>query len=50
MFTIEIVYGIIFIWKKIYLIEIKMLFHMVGDMCIPCSTTLSGVRNTEKKF
>ncbi len=41
-------YGIMFSWEKICLQLIKMIFHMVEDMCTLCSIIWSGVRNTEK--
>ena len=50
MFTQTDTYGIIFVWKKIYLIQIKTNFHMVEDMSILCSIILSGVQSTEKRF
>jgi len=50
MFTQTDTYGIIFAWKKIYLIQIKTNFHMVEDMSILCSIILSGVQSTEKRF
>ena len=43
-------YGIIKTWRKICLISIIMNFHMVEDMCIPCSTIWYGVQNTGKRF
>ena len=43
-------YGIIKTWRKICLISIIMNFHMVEDMCIPCSIIWYGVQNTGKRF
>ena len=43
-------YGIIKTWRKICLISMIMNFHMVEDMCIPCSTIWYGVQNTGKRF
>ena len=50
MFTRLVTYGIIFIWKKIYLLLKKILFRMVEDMCIRFNIIWSGVRNTGRKF
>ena len=44
------VYGIMFLWEKICLQLIKMIFHMVEDMCTLCSIIWSGVQSTEKRF
>ena len=38
-----------FLWEKICLQLIKMIFHMVEDMCTLCSIIWSGVQSTEKK-
>ena len=43
-------YGIIKTWRKICLISIITNFHMVDDMCIPCSTIWYGVQNIGKRF
>ena len=50
MFTRLVTYGIIFIWKKIYLLLKKILFRMVEDMCTRFNIIWSGARNTERKF
>ena len=50
MFTCLVTYGIIFIWKKIYLLLKKILFRMVEDMCTRFNIIWSGARNTERKF
>ena len=50
MFTYLVTYGIIFIWKKIYLLLKKILFRMVEDMCTRFNIIWSGARNTERKF
>ena len=50
MFTCLVTYGIIFIWKKIYLLLKKILFRMVEDMCTRFNIIWSDVRNTERKF
>ena len=38
-----------FLWEKICLQLIKMIFPMVEDMCTLCSIIWSGVQSTEKK-
>ena len=43
-------YGTIKTWKKIYLLLREIHFHMVEDMCIPCSIIWYGVQNTGKRF
>lgn len=45
---ILLAYGIIKTWIKICLISIIMSFHMVEDMCIPCSTI--WYENTGRRF
>lgn len=50
MFTCLVTYGIIFIWKKIYLLLKKILFRMVEDMCTRFNIIWSDARNTERKF
>ena len=50
MFTYLVTYGIIFIWKKIYLLLKKILFRMVEDMCTRFNIIWSDARNTERKF
>ena len=50
MFTRLVTYGIIFIWKKIYLLLKKILFRMVEDMCTRFNIIWSGARNTGRKF
>ena len=46
MFTCLVTYGIIFIWKKIYLLLKKILFRMVEDMCTRFNIIWSDARNT----
>ena len=50
MFTCLVTYGIIFIWKNIYLLLKKILFRMVEDMCTRFNIIWSDARNTERKF
>ena len=50
MFTCLVTYGIIFIWKKIYLLLKKILFRMVEDMCTRFNIIWSDARNTGRKF
>ena len=50
MFTWWVPYGIISMWKKIYLLLKKILFRMVEDMCTRFNIIWSDARNTERKF
>ena len=49
MFAFARTYGIMFIWRKTYLILIKRIYHMVEAMSIHYSTILSGARSTGKR-